>query len=1083
MGKEEIGLRAVLEGVGAYAAGGKTVLGVNKQMLGSIQQTAFQGGTALTAGLTLPIVGVAAIAVKSFASFDAAMTKSLAIMGDVSDEMRGTMAQTARDVAKTLTISANDAAEAYFFLASAGLDATASVAALPAVAKFAQAGMFDMATATDLLTDAQSALGLTVRDDAVKNLENMVLLGDQLVKANTLANASVQQFSESLTNRAAVGLALVNKGAAEGLAVLAVFADKGVKGAEAGTRLDIVLRDLQNAQVRNTAAWKEFNITSFDANGNMREMGPLVRDLTNLLGPMNDATKRATLLQLGFSDRSVASLLVLLGTGDQIEKYQEQIENAGGATQTVAEKQLETFNAKMTLLKNRVNDAFITLGMALVPMIEDRLVPAIEKGAEIMAKLADEFAALPKPLQLVIVGVLGVLAALGPLLLMVGVMAFALGAILPLLPAIGVAFAIMTGPIALVVIALAALIIAGILVVKHWEELKEIASFYWEGIKEVVTGATKATIDFLKKNWPLIVGIMAGPLGLAILAAFKWRDQIVAAFAGAFKWVKSLLGKTVEKINDFLRGLFEKGQAIPGEMASGLRSGVGNFFSAIARMVSDAIKLLNPFNWVFGSDMVDVYEEIGEDAGVALVEALDREVAGVSGVVDNTLIPAIEAARQFVDALHGELGRLLSTPTLEGAEDLLRLAELQQAAFELEKQAEKERQAREDRIDTLGDEKEAIDEELESVEDLLDLAKRIGDPVEISRLETRKETLDKNRLAIEDETEALQEATGAAEKQLKAIEDQIDSVQRSIEKRQLEANILRARGLVADDTLLSDNEMMVSAERLITSIGNVTGEILSQIGVIRTQYIPTLSDVEDAMGDAGGAMGGAEGEASSLEDFLAGFDASAFTDEIDGAGDTVKTFADLTEEELDIMREDWELFLEGLGIENRGTWEEILLYYVDGVKDIGGELDKLWGHFENLYEKLSGNDPKVKARKWGESIIEGLREGLQGLGYGGIGDFFTDPLGPILNRQHGGPLRTGQTSVVGEAGPELFVPSQSGAILPNDLLRGFGSMLSGVTGGNGGLTNYGSIYISAESPEGQETIRQLMTAFQGSGRV
>ena len=60
------------------------------------------------------------------------------------------------------TASAKEAADAFFFLASAGLDGKQSIAALPIVAQFAQAGAFGLARATDLLTDAQTALGLSV---------------------------------------------------------------------------------------------------------------------------------------------------------------------------------------------------------------------------------------------------------------------------------------------------------------------------------------------------------------------------------------------------------------------------------------------------------------------------------------------------------------------------------------------------------------------------------------------------------------------------------------------------------------------------------------------------------------------------------------------------------------------------------------------------------------------------------------------------------------------------------------------------------------------------------------------------------
>jgi TP901 family phage tail tape measure protein len=111
------------------------------------------------AAATAAIGAIAVVSVKAFGDFDAALNKSISIMGNVSDTLRTEMSDAAREVAKATTFSAEEAAEAYFFLASAGLDAEASIAAMPQVAKFAQAGMFDMATATDLATDAQSALG------------------------------------------------------------------------------------------------------------------------------------------------------------------------------------------------------------------------------------------------------------------------------------------------------------------------------------------------------------------------------------------------------------------------------------------------------------------------------------------------------------------------------------------------------------------------------------------------------------------------------------------------------------------------------------------------------------------------------------------------------------------------------------------------------------------------------------------------------------------------------------------------------------------------------------------------------------
>ena len=376
-------------------------------------------GTQLTAGLTLPLAGLGIVATKAFADFDSAMTQSLAIMGDVSSALKTEMSDAAREMAKTTIFSAKEAADSYFFLASAGLDATASIEALPKVAAFAQAGMFDMALATDLLTDAQSALGLTIRDDAIANMENMARVGDVLVKANTLANASVQQFSEALTNKAGPAMRAVGIEIEEGVAVLAAFADQGIKGAEAGTRFGIVLRDLQTKAIKNKGAFAELGISVFDANGEMNNIADVVGDLEGALSGMSAEQKKATLLMLGFSDKSVSALQALIGTSDAIRTYEKGLRDAAGTMDEVASKQLESFSAQMNLLKSEIVDAAIELGGALVPtlrLLTEAAGPAIDK----IVAMVKWFGNLPGPVQTTAIALAAVVAAIGPLLFISG---------------------------------------------------------------------------------------------------------------------------------------------------------------------------------------------------------------------------------------------------------------------------------------------------------------------------------------------------------------------------------------------------------------------------------------------------------------------------------------------------------------------------------------------------------------------------------------------------------------------------------------------------------------------------------------
>ena len=333
---------------------------IGKNMKRALKVGAIAGAAAVVAG--------AVISIKAFSDFDAAMTKSLAIMGDVSDAMRDDMAQAARDVAKVTKFSAEQAAESYFFLASAGLSAEASIAALPVVSQFAQAGMFDMALATDLLTDAQSALGLTV-DDSSENMANMAKVSDVLVKANTLANATVQQFSTSLTREAGAAMRSFGMDIEEGVAVLAAFADQGVKGEIAGSGLARILRLMTAGAEKNSEAYTELGISVFDASGNLNNMADIIQDLEVALGDMSDVERIAALNALGFSARIQGVILPLLGTSQKIRDYEAALREAGGTTKEVAMKQLATFSAQLGLLKDNLLDVAITIGGVLVPVL------------------------------------------------------------------------------------------------------------------------------------------------------------------------------------------------------------------------------------------------------------------------------------------------------------------------------------------------------------------------------------------------------------------------------------------------------------------------------------------------------------------------------------------------------------------------------------------------------------------------------------------------------------------------------------------------------------------------------------------
>lgn len=398
-------------------------------------------GKMLTTRLTLPLVAFAAGGLLAFGKFDSEMTKSTSIM-KVTAEQTEKMAAVAKSLAAEGPQGPEQLAEAYFFLASAGKDAEQSMSLLPTVQKFATAGAFDLALATDLLTDAQSAMGLSSKN-AQKDMQGMSRLADVLVKANTLANASVQQISESLTNDAGPTMKNFNIELEEGVAVLAAYADQGIKGNEAGSMFGRMLRLLTSAALENGKAFEEMNIRLFDDEGQIRLTG-VIEDLQRELGDLSPQMKAVRLEQLGFNALAQKAILPLIGTTDAIKGYHKALKDAGGTTKDVSDKQMKSLANRVALLKNEFKLLMMDIGERLVPFLE-KLMEKIRDGIKWWDNQSE--ATKEWVIQLGLVT-----AAIGPLMWALGPLIVAISRLPMLIYGVAAAFAFLAAnPIILVI--------------------------------------------------------------------------------------------------------------------------------------------------------------------------------------------------------------------------------------------------------------------------------------------------------------------------------------------------------------------------------------------------------------------------------------------------------------------------------------------------------------------------------------------------------------------------------------------------------------------------------------------------------
>lgn len=389
-------------------------------------------GSRISAGVGAPLAAVVGMVGKYGLEFDKAMTESLAIMNSVSPQIRKQMETTAKTLVDTTKYSAAEGAEAYFNLASAGLDAAQMMGALPVTARFAQAGVMDLAKAAEYLTDAQTALGLKT-EDAVQNTINMTRVSDVLTEANNRASGTVEQFAQALTNKVAGALRSHHKSVEEGVAVLTAYASAGIKGAGAGTQFWMMLRDLETKAIKNSAAFEALKVDVYDAGGTMNNLADILGDLEKALDGKTDKAKKATLAMLGFADRSQAAIVNVLGFSDSIREMQGHLENAGGATERVANAQMQAMSNQLLQLKNRFALIAVEIFASFKPVFDQYVFPLLNQAIALFKGLGTMLDSLSTDQKAFILLIAGIGIALGPVIFMLGSFSLAVkGLIMPI---------------------------------------------------------------------------------------------------------------------------------------------------------------------------------------------------------------------------------------------------------------------------------------------------------------------------------------------------------------------------------------------------------------------------------------------------------------------------------------------------------------------------------------------------------------------------------------------------------------------------------------------------------------------------
>lgn len=321
-------------------------------------------------------MGATAAAIKSAAAtgqeFDASMSQVAATMGYSMDELQDSTtyaAQTfdtlrafAQKMGAETAFSATQAADALNYMALAGYDAETSMEMLPTVLNLAAAGGIELAQASDMVTDAASALGLS--------LDETSAMVDQMAKASSKSNTSVAQLGEAFLTIGANAQNLAG-GTVELSTALGILANSGIKGAEGGTHLRNVLLSLQAPTDVGAAAIRDLGVDVYDANKNLRPMNDILTDLNAAMADMN-SQERTNMISQIFNKTDLASVNALLaGAGQQWSNLASQIANSTDAAKDMAEVQLDNLAGDVTLFNSALDGVKIAISDKVTPTMRE----------------------------------------------------------------------------------------------------------------------------------------------------------------------------------------------------------------------------------------------------------------------------------------------------------------------------------------------------------------------------------------------------------------------------------------------------------------------------------------------------------------------------------------------------------------------------------------------------------------------------------------------------------------------------------------------------------------------------------------